>query len=164
MKNEKLLKYIIIFLLMLITTPSSVYANSSWHWISSTCPLDVLPFAIIATLIIEIFIIVKFGKVRALTKSIVCISFANLASFLVSYLWPNDVGYTFSEVDTHTPSYIVRSGYLFLTLIVEVPIVYYLLRKDCDNRKKLLLSTILANVITTALVAAIERISCVDSW
>ncbi len=46
----------------LILFPSTAYANSSWHWVT-TSPLTVLPCAVIFTLLIETIAVVKFGKV-----------------------------------------------------------------------------------------------------
>jgi hypothetical protein len=113
-------------LLLICITSNFVYANSSWHWISRVRPLGVLPFAIIATLLIEIFMIVKISHIKDIFKSIICISFANLVSFTVpylTYLLPNELGMLgyeyFMKMTDNWPSYIVRTGYLFLTLAVE---------------------------------------------
>lgn len=164
--TKRFIKFLSVFSLFEIFISNTAYANSSWHWISHTRPLDVLPFAIIATLLIEIFMIVKFNKIKAIVKSSIVISIANMGSFLIPYLWdfidfPKG---SFIETMNSYPSYIIRSTYLFFTLIIEVPIVYFLLKKNCENRKKLLIVTIMANIITTGLVAIIERTICVGRW
>lgn len=72
--------------------------------------------------------------------------------------------YSFDEVFNKGPSYIITTKYLILTLIVEIPVVYFFLRKDAANKKQLILVTTIANIITTLLIAIIERIVCKGSW
>lgn len=72
----------------LILFPSTAYANSSWHWVT-TSPLTVLPCAVIFTLLIETIAVVKFGKVDNRNKAFVIVSLANLLSFLVPYFRTN---------------------------------------------------------------------------
>lgn len=49
-------------------------------------------------------------------------------------------------------------GYLILTFIIEIPIVYYLLKDYSNNKKYLLYSIILTNFITTIGVFIMERL------
>jgi uncharacterized membrane protein (DUF441 family) len=62
------------------------------------------------------------------------------------------------------PYYIVRLGYLILTLAVEVPIVWHTLKQHTDSPKKLLNSVVIANVVTTVIVAVTERLLCRGQW
>ena len=55
------LVYLIFIWPMILTT---AYANSSWHWISSTRPVDILPVVIVTTLLIESVIVIKLSKVK----------------------------------------------------------------------------------------------------
>jgi len=165
MKNRRIYTLIIALILyMLLST--TAYANSSWHWLTKT-PLDILPYAAVLTLLIEYVTIKKLNSIIHPFMLLLIICLANMASFLLPYatlLMPSDVGYTFEMSIKHLPIYIVGFGYLFLTLAAEVPIVYISLRNIVTNRKKLLISIITVNVVTTIMVAAIERIFCRGSW
>jgi len=72
--------------------------------------------------------------------------------------------YSFTEVFETMPNYIIGLGYLFLTLIIEIPVVYLFFRKDVENKRKLFYVTLCANIATTALVAVVERVVCRGSW
>ena len=96
-------------------------------------------------------------------KAAFVVGIANGASFVVPYFIyfsSND----FSYMANYWPTYIVGIWYLLLTLAVEVPIVCNLLKKDCDNGKKLFKFVIMTNIVTTLMVAIVERIICVGRW
>lgn len=152
--------------------------NSSWHWISSTRPLDLLPAVIIITLVIEIVSINYFARVRDLKKVTPVVFLANIASFLAPYVWlgnspdnvysdiNSDYGF-FSAMDysvTHMPFYTVNAIYLFTTLIVETPIVYFFFRSKVESGKRLLAVIIISNFVTTAIVELTEQFFCKGSW
>ena len=46
----------------------------------------------------------------------------------------------------------------------EMPIVYNILKKDTEQRKKLFLVIIGSNVLTTVLTAVVERTLCYGRW
>ena len=171
MKDKLFLKYLSVILVGILLIPNIVQANSSWSWLNNSRPIYLLPFAIVATLLIEIIMITKLNKIKEITKSIVVIGGANIISFVVPYLiilLMPDIGYTSKEffiaMMEKGPSYIVGLEYLFFTLIIEVPIVYNFFKKNCENKIKLLTVIVMANVITTVLVAVLERIICVGHW
>lgn len=155
-----------IFLLLF---PSLVYANSSWHWVT-TSPMAVLPFAVVFTLLIETLFVVKLGKVADYKKAFIIIGLANFLSFLAPYFErayrfiPTSGGFSLSAAFQKGPYYMILTGYLLLTVIVELPVVFLLLRKYCTNIKKLIIAIVLSNVLTTILVAVLERLLCVGRW
>lgn len=160
---------LIICTLFLFMMPLTALANSSWYWISSTRPYDVLPFVIVITLAIEILAIHFIAKAKKIGKTICYVTFGNLVSFLAPYVFlycqtvDEDI-YTFSEVFEHTPGYIVGVVYLIMTIAIELPIVYFALKEDVEDRKKLLWCCIGANVVTTVITAVAERLICVGQW
>jgi hypothetical protein len=160
---------IIVGTIFFISLPTIAYANSSWHWLTIS-PLKVLPWAILLTLIIETIVIVKFGRVSNVKKVLGVICLANLVSFLAPYLLrayshiPISGSYALLSAFEKGPYYIVLSGYLLLTIVVELPIVYRFLKENTINRKHLKSSILVANIVTTLLVAIIERILCVGQW
>jgi len=119
------------------------------------------------TLLIEIIAIKKVNAIKQNKKLIAVICLANLVSFLLPYailLAPSAAGYTFEMSVNNLPIYTVGLGYLFITLLAEVPIIYIGLKNTVENRGKLILSIIAVNVVTTGMVAAIERIVCRGMW
>ena len=166
MKRKALIPLVAgIALTILFST--SAYANSSWHWLTKTAPFDILPYAVVLTLGIEYFSLKKANLIQKPFRLLMVICAANLASFLLPFalfLWPSVTGYTFKMTINHLPIYMIGFGYLFLTLIVEVPAVYFSLQGVVENKKKLVLSIVVTNVITTVMVAIIERIVCKGSW
>lgn len=162
--NKKLFLTLTTFL-AISALPITVYANSSWYWISNSRPWDILPIVAVATVIIEVFIINKFGKVNKLYKTAFAVIIANLLSFAMPYILRcfNEL-YDFEQMINNTPSYTVTAVFLLMTLIIEMPFVYFSLQKSSDNQKHLILSILSSNVATTILVAATERIICKGTW
>ena len=159
---------IIITLLLLPLFNLTVFANSSWIWISETRPYDILPWVAIGTLIIETVSIVFFSKIKNKRKVFTFVTVANALSFSLPYL-VNFISYShqlfsFDKYLEYWPSYTVGALFCFATIIIELPIVYFSLKKYTEYNKKLLITIISSNVITTILVAIIERILCVGRW
>jgi len=144
-------------------------ANSSWHWVTVS-PLKVLPFAIFFTLIIETAAIVFAGKTADIKKSFIAVALANIFSFLAPGFFrayrfiPTSGVFSLSAAFNKGPYYIVLTGYLVLTLVVEVPTVYFLLSKETKSKRWLIISIVASNIITTLLVALCERQICIGSW
>ncbi|MDD2480685.1 MAG: hypothetical protein PHC44_08665 [Lutispora sp.] len=155
--------------ILVLLLSSAVYANSSWHWVTIS-PLTVLPFAVIFTLLIETILVVKLGKVSNNKKTFAIVSLANLLSFLAPYLErayrfiPTSGGYSILAAFDKGPYYMILGGYLFLTITVELPIVYFLLRKESLNKKRLIVAILSSNILTTLLVAICERMICMGRW
>lgn len=168
-------KHFAAFMVTLLLFPlfaATAYANSSWVWISETRPVDVLPYVVIATLGIETAVICLYAKTGKTLKVFAVVCIGNLLSFLVPYLLGSvegmRMGYTIHEAlyktVNHWPSWIVGAGYLGITLIVELPIDYCALEKDAKNPKRLLHAAIAANLLTTVMTAAAERLLCQGRW
>ena len=177
MKNKTLFSFLAVLLLVFLF-PTAAFANSSWHWISSTRPFDLLPIVITATLLTEILSIYYIAKVKSLKIIIPVVTLANLTSFLIPYIWlglnPDNVYslYTSEEGLLYAINYTVQSSptftisilYLLITLFAETPIVYFFLRKRAANKKILFIVIIAANILTTAVTFAAERIFCHGEW
>ena len=166
MKRYNKISAIIMVLFMIPLFSITAFANSSWHWLTDTRPIYILPIVIIATLFIEIYSISYVCKIKP--KNIACpITLANVASFAMPYLFEviklNQL-YSFSQIIEHTPMFTVGIVYLVMTIIIELPVVYFLLRKNIENKKRLLATIIITNTVTTTMVAIIERIVCAGKW
>lgn len=134
--------------------------------------MKLLPFAIILTLLIEVVGIIIFGQVKDTKNVLKVVTLANVISFIFPYVeranrmkavagsWFWAVRKAFDS----GPYYMVLTGYLILTILIEVPLVYKFLSRHSLNRKRLLQTIILVNIITTLIVAGIERYFCYGRW
>jgi hypothetical protein len=137
----KLLIVVLVFL-----NSSFLYANSSWKWFAGN-PITVLPYVTLFTLVSEIFMIIKINKIttiKNIVKTFLVIILANFTSFLLPYLfmglWDElEYNYGFLETLKHNiskfPFYIINIGYLFITIIIEIPIIYNLLKKQLSIKE-----------------------------
>lgn len=170
MNKRKNINTILMTLILLFSVSLTAFANSSWVWLTPFRPIYILPFVIIVTLSTEILLIYYFSKSTKFNKIITFVILGNLLSFLAPYLWeflislmPHSI-YNFSEMLERGPSYIIGVAYLLLTLIVEIPIVYYGVKKDAENQQGLLKGIIFSNIITTIYTALVEHILCRGHW
>ena len=166
MKRRVAIRIIVLSSLMLLILPQAVFADSSWCWLTDTRPFDILPPVALATIVIEVLAIWLIPNTGKLMKTAVAVILANAASFLLPYaLLLNDPVYPkFDDMLNAGPNYIVGAGFVILTLVLEIPIVYNLLKKHVDSKKKLLWSIIGSNIVTTAMVAVIERMVTNGYW
>jgi hypothetical protein len=172
--NRKLKVSVILFL-FIVTYQTTVLANSSWQWLTSS-PKVFLPYAILFTLAIEIVGIYVFAKLKGWSikiKTAVVVVIANLASFLFPYiLRAIDLQSFFSggwiaswNLAFETgPYYIVLAEYFLLTLVIEGPLVYLYLKKHVQNKRTLIKIIIILNIFTTLIVAVLERILFYGRW
>lgn len=151
---------------------TTVSANSSWHWVTVS-PFVVFPFAVVFTLLIETVAIKKIAGTPSLKKTLLVVGLANLASFLAPYLFrawrfiPTSGGFNLLAAFNKGPYYMVLGGYLALTLLMEVPVVVWLLHRELPEkttRTRLIFITVIANIVTTLLVAVCERLLCRGQW
>ena len=169
MKKYKLFSMFVISGLGALIFPVVASANSSWAWISETRPYDILPFVVIGTLLIETVSVNLVSKIGNWYKTFFAVFVGNIISFIAPYIGYSNslygqMGYTLSQIIDRGPYYTVGTAFLLLTLIIELPVVYFLLKKDADNKKKLTVCIVVANIVTTALVALVERTLCYGRW
>lgn len=176
MKNLLFMKAAVVLFLLTFFYQTPVFANSSWNWLTDS-PKKFLPYAILLTILIEILAVVIFGRLRRsfslIIKLIVAIIIANVASFLVPYIYRAiELENFYSEgwkkawdlAFTSGPFYIVLLGYLFLTIIIEVPLMYLFLKKHTSSLRVLLTVIVTANILTTIIVAIMERMMFYGQW
>ena len=164
--KKRITRVIVITCFVLLIIPQAVFADSSWCWLTDTRPFDILPPVALATIVIEVLAIWLIPHTGKLMKTAVAVILANAASFLLPYaLLLNDPVYPkFDDMLNAGPNYLVGAGFVILTLVLEIPIVYNLLKKHVDSKKKLLWSIVGSNIVTTAMVAVIERMVTDGHW
>lgn len=158
---------------LLLCIPMTVFANSSWHWLTSN-PLPMLHWAIAGTLIVEVIIIYPINHIKNKAKPAVVVFIGNIVSFLTPLMFIGITPVIFEENENFfsrisrmadkLPFYLIGFAFLLLTLIVEIPIVYFSLAGNVNNKKRLIASIIVANTITTIAVGLIERMIYRGSW
>lgn len=167
--RNKIISMLTISTVFVVFFTITVNANSSWHWVT-TSPKTILPIAIIITLLIETFGVLKMNCITNAKRVFLIICLANILSFVSPYIErayrfiPTSGGFSISAAFNKGPYYIVLAGYLMLTLIIEIPVVYLLLKKYVKSKKRLISSILCTNIITTILVAIGERILCIGRW
>ena len=172
MKNRKKPISFLAILTLLWFSSITASANSSWVWISKTRPYDLLPFVIAGTLLIEIFAVRFVAGIKNFIKIIPVTVISNLVSFAAPYLFmfisvqrenstiSDGIPFTLEDTLEKLPFYTVGLAFLFMTLACELPIVYIVLKKETEHRKKLALAIIGSNLLTTILTAVVERTLC----
>lgn len=73
----------------------------------------------------------------------------------------------FTHFLTHwkiVPFYTIGVAYLIMTLICEMPLVYNVLKNKTAYKKKLAVTILATNTVTTALAVAAERTLCQGCW
>ena len=119
------------------------------------------------TILIECLSIWLIPRTGHAFKVLGIVMVANAASFLLPYAFLEaDLSWygTFEHILDSGPHYIVSGVFLLLTLLVEMPIVYNVLKSKVQDKKKLQLTIIISNMITTAGVAIIERLITEGYW
>ena len=168
MKKYKWLSIIIVCLFLPQIFTLTAFANSSWFWISETRPYDVLPWVAVGTVIIETISIITFAKIKRSFEVFATVTIANVISFAAPYLGKLLMYYSekmpYEMYLENWPSYTVGILFCIATVLIELPIVYFSLRKNAISRKKFIVAIIITNIVTTILVAIIERIFCVGTW
>ena len=169
MRKRRLYSLVVCLLMLATMMAMPVFANSSWRWLSDTRPYDLLPIAVVMTLVIEILAINYIPGVNDLKKTGLWVILGNLISFGATYFlaWisPGPI-YTLEEMLEHTPFYNIGGMMLMLTLFAELPLVYCMLRRQDDpkQQKTLLITIVIVNTLTTALVYFMERALVPGQW
>ena len=99
---------------ILFVIPQTVFADSSWCWLTDTRPFDILPPVALATIVIEVLAIWLIPNTGKLMKTAVAVILANAASFLLPYsvLVFTQVYPKFEDALNAGPNYIV--GFAFV--------------------------------------------------
>ena len=165
-KNNKM-TLVLIMIVVIALFPLNAFADSSWIWISEKRPFDILPWVAIGTILIEWLSIWLIPKTGQALKALGTVTLANAASFLLPYAflkaslsWYG----TFDHILDSGPNYIVSGVFLLLTIIIEMPIVYNVLKSNVQSKRMLQITIIVSNIITTAGVAVIERLITEGHW
>ena len=165
-KNNKM-TLVLIMIVVIALFPLNAFADSSWIWISEKRPFDILPWVAIGTILIEWLSIWLIPKTGQTLKALGTVTLANVASFLLPYAflkaslsWYG----TFDHILDSGPHYIVSGVFLLLTIIIEMPIVYNVLKSNVQSKRMLQITIIVSNIITTAGVAVIERLITEGHW
>ena len=166
-KSKPALRISIMIKALMVLFPVNAFADSSWVWISEKRPFDILPWVAMGTILIEWLSIWLIPRTGHAFKVLGIVMVANAASFLLPYAFLEaDLSWygTFEHILDSGPHYIVSGVFLLLTLLVEMPIVYNVLKSKVQDKKKLQLTIIISNMITTAGVAIIERLITEGYW
>ena len=168
MKRNNTFMSLTIALFMTFGFSVSAFANSSWVWITKSRPYDVLPFVIVFTLLAETYVIAYFSKIESKSRVFVPVLIGNLLSYAMPYIVESQSMYGeyygLKHSIDHGPFYTVGTAFLIMTLVAELPVVYFSLKGKTENKKALAISVVVINILTTVAVALTERIICRGQW
>lgn len=165
MKKHKLFTNTTTIFLLFSGFIFTASANSSWTWISETRPYDVLPFVALATLLIETVGYTLWLKTENFYRTFSGVVIGNLISFAVPYIGYSNTTpyagyYTLTQILNRGPFYTVGAAFLLVTVLIELPFMYFWLKKEVTNKKKLVAAAVILNTVTTVMVAIVERVFC----
>ena len=168
MKKNNRFMSVTLALIMSFGFSVSAFANSSWVWITKSRPYDVLPFVIVFTLLAETYAIAYFSKIESKSRVFVPVLIGNLFSYAMPYIVESQSMYGeyygLKHSIDHGPFYTVGTAFLIMTLVAELPVVYLSLKNKAASKKALATSIVIINILTTVVVALIERIICRGQW
>jgi len=144
-----------------MTVSQVSFANSSWVWLTDARPFDVLLPVTMATIVIEVLSIWLIPGTGRFLKTTAVVAAANAFSFFVPFFifMVTDTWYgTFQQRLDASPNYIISGLFLLMTITLEFPAVYCLLRNDAKSRKTLIITILAVNAATTIMVAFAENL------
>ena len=147
-KSKTPLRILIVIMVLMMLLPVNAFADSSWVWISEKRPFDILPWVALGTILIEWLCICFIPKTGHAFKVLGIVMVANAASFLLPYAFLKaDLSWygTFEHILDSGPHYIVSGVFLLITLLVEMPIVYNVLKSKVQDKRVLQLTIIVSN-------------------
>lgn len=167
MKKNSLMTYSLALILS-FGFSLTAFANSSWVWITKSRPYDVLPFVIVFTLVAETYAIAYFCKIESKSKVFVPVFIGNILSYAMPYIFYSNSlygeFYGLKHAVDHSPYYTVGIHFLVMTIVAELPVVYFSLHKKAADKKLLAITIVAINIITTLAVALTERLICRGQW
>ena len=147
-----------------ITVPSTtVSANSIWNENLENFSLSkYMPIIIGGTLIVESLIILLLSDIKRLVNVPFAVLVANAASFLVPRLiWGllnGEILYEGLFICGNTAAdWLAACLYLAVTLAIELPVIWLMLRNFTKKTARLMWVTVAANVFTTVILEIIQQ-------
>ena len=169
MKKNNFVVSFLLAMLMSVGFSVTAFGNSSWVWITESRPYDVLPFVIVFTLVAETYAIKALAGVKNTAEAFIPVLIGNILSYAVPYIGysqttPYAGAFSLGYILERGPFYTVGTAFLITTLVVEIPVVYFFLKKKAEDKRNLILTAVGANVFTTVVVAVVERVICRGRW
>lgn len=160
MKYKKALlgTFVLIGLTVMFTITAS--ANSIWtERMENYSYMEHFPYIIIGTLIVETLALLVVTKMKKPLKVIGTVVLANAASFLIPEAIMNLIlfgGQRFELFMLFNTYWFLNVIFIIITLAIELPIIWAILKKDVKSVKVLLLTATAVNIFTTVVTAIID--------
>lgn len=160
MKTKKLLTGFFVLSTLTFLFAFSASANSIWtKRMENYSYMEHFPYIIIGTLIIEALAILAVTKMKKPLKVIGAVVLANATSFLIPETIINVMIYNGNRFEIFmlfNTYWFLNVIFIIITIAIELPIIWAVLRKDVKKVKVLLLMTVAVNVFTTVVTALID--------
>lgn len=136
--------------------------NYSWIWTTDRQPFSFLLAFALGALALETLLLLTIAPGQKKTKVFGVLCLGNLVTFLLPYLlrYLGEV-YVITSPSDH---YVVGVLFLVVLLVLEVPVEYNLLHRDDSPNPRLLAGLLVANAVSTAGIALLERLAFHGYW
>lgn len=148
--------------LLLCTFPLFAKARTSWVWTTDGRPFSFLLTFALGALALETLLLPTIAPGQKKTKVLEVLCLGNLVTFLLPYLL-RYLGEVY-EIISPSDHYVVGVLFLVVLLVLEVPVEYNLLHRDDSPNPRLLAGLLVANAVSTAGIALLERLAFHGYW
>ena len=149
--------------LLLCAFPLCAQATgNSWTWTTDGRPFSFLPAFALGALALETLLLLTIAPGQKKTKVFGVLCLGNLVTFLLPYLlrYLGEV-YVITSPSDH---YVVGVLFLVVLLLGELTVEYNLLNRDGTPKRRLLVGLLVANAVSTAGIALLERLAFPGYW
>lgn len=148
--------------LLLCTFPLFAKARTAWVWTTDGRPFSFLLAFALGALALETLLLPAIAPGQKKTKVLEVLCLGNLVTFLLPYLL-RYLGEVY-EIISPSDHYVVGVLFLVVLLVLEVPVEYNLLHRDDSPNPRLLAGLLVANAVSTAGIALLERLAFHGYW
>lgn len=163
MKKQNIASVFCVFAVFITGLSTTVSANSILNESLENFSLSkYMPIIIGGTLIVESLIILLLSDIKRIVNVPFAALVANVASFLIPRLiWGSLNGEFLYEglfiYGNTVTDWLVAGLYLAVTLVIELPVIWLMLRKFTKKTARLMWVTVAANVFTTVILEIIQQ-------
>lgn len=162
MKKRNLFSGLAVFTILSVAMTTTCYAASIFNETMDTFSYSrYLPIVVGGTMLIEAAVILLMSDIKRIVNVSYTVFVANIASFFIPrFVWGVAHKHVFfSDIfvfDSSPDKWLAAAILLGVSLVIELPIVYFMLRIFTQKIARLLLSAAAANVITSLATVLFE--------
>ena len=162
MKKHNCITGLIVFSVLMFAFSTTVGAANIFNEDPETFSYSrYLPIVVGGTMIIEAVIIILLSDIKRIVNVSYTVLVANITSFLIPRfvlgIMKNSIFFTGMFVTVPgARKWLIAAGYFAFSLVVELPIVYFMLKPFTKKRVRLMFVSAAANLLSTIAVVVFE--------